>query len=487
MALKEISGFVRRFWETQSRQKQPINPYTFGVPVRGADQFFGREEELQLVFDTLKNVPRGQKQDMVVLGPRRIGKSSLLYRLLDLLQDDADFVPVYIDVQQIKPREMRPLFLKMLRSIQKGFQHKNLMGHLPDFDTLKPQQPDEDVAYLDFSDDMQRLNETIQHNNLPRLVLMFDEVELLLDFGGRDTLDWFRSLIQSMPYCIFIVAGSDQLYAMTQDYGSPFYNIFKSVELFPLTTAAARALLEKPMAQIGYSIAPAQTNRILQATGNTPYFIQGIGHYLVAEMIRQKRLVADDLLVSSVISESVTYLSAQFNYLWNIVSRTQQIILYGLMKTGRVQTINELMSQMPSIMPSFALKQQLLEIFDDLEQRQILIQVSTNRYWFVIPLFANWIQDYVDDSEIIRLASIVPGQMANSELDRIKLREILIQYFSLSELKTLYFDLGIDHELFAGYSKVESARELILHLERLGRLPDLLDLIRQQRPHVVLP
>ncbi len=485
MALKEISGFVRRFWETQSRQKQPINPYTFGVPVRGADQFFGREEELQLVFDTLKNVPRGQKQDMVVLGPRRIGKSSLLYRLLDLLQDDADFVPVYIDVQQIKPREMRPLFLKMLRSIQKGFQHKNLMGHLPDFDTLKPQQPDEDVAYLDFSDDMQRLNETIQHNNLPRLVLMFDEVELLLDFGGRDTLDWFRSLIQSMPYCIFIVAGSDQLYAMTQDYGSPFYNIFKSVELFPLTTAAARALLEKPMAQIGYSIAPAQTNRILQATGNTPYFIQGIGHYLVAEMIRQKRLVADELLVSSVISESVTYLSAQFNYLWNIVSRTQQIILYGLMKTGKAQTINDLMSQLPYITPSLVSKQPL-EIFDDLEQRQILIQVSTNCYWFVIPLFANWIQDYVDDSEIIRLASIVPGQMANSELDRIKLREILIQYFSLGELQTLYFDLGIDYEALVGNTKAEKARELIEYLERRDRLSELLKLIHQERPDIDL-
>ena len=73
------------------------NPYTFGVPVRGEGKFFGREAELSLIFDTLENVPRGQKQDLVVLGPRRIGKSSLLYRLVDLLTQRANFVPVYID------------------------------------------------------------------------------------------------------------------------------------------------------------------------------------------------------------------------------------------------------------------------------------------------------------------------------------------------------------------------------------------------------
>lgn len=485
MALKEISGFVKRFWGTQIRQKQPINPYTFGVPVRGAKQFFGREEELQLIFDTLKNVPRGQKQDMVVLGPRRIGKSSLLYRLLDLLQGDDDFVPVYIDVQQIKPREMRPLFLKILRSIHKGFQVKNLMAQLPNFITLNTKQLDKDIAFLDFSDDMEGLNETIQHKNLPRLVLMFDEVELLLDFGGRDTLDWFRSLIQSMPYCTFIVAGSDQLYAMTQDYGSPFYNVFKSVELFPLTTEAARALLEKPMAQIGYSISSLVVNRILEATGNTPYFIQGVGHYLVAEMIRQKRQDADEALAVNVMTESITYLSAQFNYLWNIVSTTQQIILYGLVKIGRAQTINELM--MRSIKLSSAPKQQQLEVFADLEQRQILKQVSANHYWFIIPLFVNWIQGNIDDAEIVRLASLVPSAPSSSQSDRTRLRELLVQSFNIEELQSLSFDLGIDPDGLGGSTKASKARELLLYAERHARLPELIEAIRAVRPFLDLP
>lgn len=137
-----------------------------------------------------------------------------------------------------------------------------------------------DLQYLLFNDDMTALNEAIERQNLPRLVFMFDEVELLNEFGGRDTLDWFRSLIQSLTYCIFIVAGSDQLYALTQDYGSPFYNIFKTIVLFSLTSAAARTVIAEPAAAIGLQIAPAEVDKILAATGNTPYFIQGIAHYL---------------------------------------------------------------------------------------------------------------------------------------------------------------------------------------------------------------
>ena len=39
------------------------NPYIFGVPVRGEGRFFGREDEIRLIFDTLENVPRGLDAD----------------------------------------------------------------------------------------------------------------------------------------------------------------------------------------------------------------------------------------------------------------------------------------------------------------------------------------------------------------------------------------------------------------------------------------
>ncbi|NJN55386.1 MAG: hypothetical protein HC804_11885 [Anaerolineae bacterium] len=109
------------------------------------------------------------------------------------------------------------------------------------------------------------------------------------------------------------------------------------MELFPLTREAARTLIEKPAVEIGLQITPADVNKILEVTGDTPYFIQGIAHYLVEELNRQQHHKATSANVDKVIAESIVYLSSQFGYLWNTVSQTQQIILYALAKNGGPQ------------------------------------------------------------------------------------------------------------------------------------------------------
>jgi hypothetical protein len=462
--------------------RKMANPYTFGVPVRG-ENFYGREEEQRLILDTLENVPRGQKQDLVILGPRRIGKSSLMYRLVDLLDVHPDFVPVYVDVQNVKPREVRPLFLKILWAIQKGYQQKGFAAALPPFDTLQG-QPAENLQFLIFNEDMTRLNEAIARQELPRLVLMFDEVELLLEFGGRDTLGWLRSLIQSLTYCVFIVAGSDQLYSLTQDYGSPFYNIFKTVELFPLTKEAAKALIEKPAAEIGLQIISADVDKILEATGNNPYFIQGIAHYLVEELNHQQRQQATIADVDKVIGESIHFLSSQFGYLWNTVTQTQQIILYALAKLGLPQNGDRLIAHMPSLRHSLPSPQQRRDIFTNLEQQQILKRIySSDSFWFVIPLFVDWIKAKIENDEIIRLASLEQRIEMNDLEMAAALVKPITHYFSLNELEMLALQLGLQPAELS-YSRSGRVREMIEYCRRRNRLPELLTLLQKERPFV---
>lgn len=67
-----------------------------------------------------------------------------------------------------------------------------------------------------------------------------------------------------------------------------------------------------------------------------------------------------------------------------------------------------------------------------------------------------------------------------------KLRQLLGDHFSREELRSLCFDLGIDYEDYPE-SKDGLARELILHLEREGRLADLLGTCQTLRPYVPWP
>ncbi|NJN96549.1 MAG: AAA family ATPase [Anaerolineales bacterium] len=462
------------------------NPYTFGVPVQGKDNFFGREKELQLIFDTLENVPRGQKQDLVVMGPRRIGKSSLLYRLVDLLTPRKDFVSVYIDVQSIKPRTTRLLFFEVMQKIEDGYSKKGIWSrHLPSFVTLKPDNIPVDLEFYTFKKDMIRLNEVIVSQNLPRLVLMFDEVELLIEFGGADILSWFRGLIQSMLYIIFVVSGAEQLYSLTQDYGSPFYNIFKTIELHPLTPRAARKLIEEPANQIGMQIPSTEVDKILRYAGNSPYFIQGMAHYLVETLNRQKRYEVYPEDVAEVIKQSVEYLSPQFAYVWGGASQVQRIILYALAKKGHPRTAEALIAGLPQLKSIIQSRQQQQETFDNLVQQQIL-KLDNNLYWFVVLLFVDWILAKVDDENIINLAT-------ESEVIHIRrgyniraIRQLLTLAFSDEELRGIVFDYPefrpVYEQLSHDTGKSRVIQYLIEYAERKELLDQLLDSIKKQNP-----
>ena len=464
------------------------NPYTFGIPVRGEGKFFGREKELQLIFDTLNNVPRGQKQDMVVLGPRRIGKSSLLYRLNDLLvEQNQDFVPVYVDVQNIKPRKTHILFLKILREINKQYKQKNLVEEEFHFDTLGSNNIPADLEFFTFDEDLERLNKLIANRGLPRLVLIFDEVELLVDFGGRDILDWFRSLIQSMSYCTFVVAGSKQLYALTQDYGSPFYNIFKIIEIFPLSSDAAKNLVEIPAKGIGLDISAQDVAKILDASGNSPYFIQGIAHYLVERLNEQQRTRVYQSDVDAVIKAcAIQYLSSQFSYFWGGTSSSQKVILYQLAQVGEPKKINELVETplLGQLKPFMTRNQEWQDAFDDLVLQQILQVGNEDNYWFMVPMFALWIQLNINRQDIQQIIT-VQEPLQTHIYDTAAIRQLLTDAFDDEELTSLAFDYfrPVYEQFTSGMTKSLKIQLLLDYTFRHSQTEKLLEIIRQLRPY----
>ncbi len=58
------------------------------------------------------------------------------------------------------------------------------------------------------------------------------------------------------------------------------------------------------------------------------------------------------------------------------------------------------------------------------------------------------------------------------------------QYFSLAEVRTLCFEMGVDYENIPGNMKSAFIRNLIVSLARKGQLQEIVDLVRIQRPHV---
>ncbi|MBK8932243.1 MAG: hypothetical protein IPM76_07985 [Chloroflexi bacterium] len=67
---------------------------------------------------------------------------------------------------------------------------------------------------------------------------------------------------------------------------------------------------------------------------------------------------------------------------------------------------------------------------------------------------------------------------------RLILLGLLKQYFNDSELREIFFALGIDYEALPGNGKEEKAREMVLYLERREQITALLDICKRLRPQV---
>ena len=69
-------------------------------------------------------------------------------------------------------------------------------------------------------------------------------------------------------------------------------------------------------------------------------------------------------------------------------------------------------------------------------------------------------------------AQVLMSQESN-QLTPNRILQTLVDNFSLSDLKLICFQLGIDYEEIAGETKTDKARELILFMQRNGRLSEL--------------
>ena len=65
------------------------------------------------------------------------------------------------------------------------------------------------------------------------------------------------------------------------------------------------------------------------------------------------------------------------------------------------------------------------------------------------------------------------------------LRQILGTRFDESELRTLCFSLGVDYADLPSGGKADKAKELVARLDRHDRIPELVNLVEQQRPDIV--
>lgn len=241
-----------------------FNPYIVGAPVRSPRMFFGREALLRRILSILPN------NSLMICGPRRIGKTSLLYQIKRLLEAERNadyfFAPVMIDLQGT-PEAL--FFRTMIDDIREGC---SAFGIRPPEVTAGP-----DYGSREFSRDLQKIMRELEGlSNRPlKLVLLIDEVDQLNSYSERVNQKLRSIFMKTFAENLTAVFSGISIRRTWQSEGSPWYNFFEVIELGSVEPSAAEELIRRPVSGI-FRYDGAAVEKIIQESRLLPYRIQQI-------------------------------------------------------------------------------------------------------------------------------------------------------------------------------------------------------------------
>jgi tRNA A-37 threonylcarbamoyl transferase component Bud32 len=292
------------------------NPYISRGPVQNPDMFFGRVQELNEISAFLRG-----NQSVSIVGPRKIGKTSLLYHLMRPtswthynLGEDNLFV--YFDCEVLGDLDHNQLFGEFASEIEISLDERDL-----------PPEPDLEKAIADPSRlAWERALRRLNKRGL-RVILILDEFERLSTNKNLD-VNFFNALRSAAGryQLAFLTASAHPLIELTyakrsQDIlSSPFFNIFAPLFLGLMPAEEAQQLIHEPAKKVGNPFSDEEVEFIHTLVGGHPFGLQVACFHA---MDKSKGL-------PNVENHTCSELDSHYQYYWNNLDHAEKATLFHL-------------------------------------------------------------------------------------------------------------------------------------------------------------
>ncbi len=365
-----------------------INPYIAGNPVHGNFGFFGRGDILRQVEQVLA----APNQNAVVLvGPRRIGKTSILLRLQESLPSD-QYTVVYQDLQDKAHQPMGHLLAELAVEIA---------------DHLNMAEPDlvfDDQGRIFQNEFLPRVYEALP-DKAQRVVLLFDEFDVVNPVqrenlsGSAAANQLFATLrrwLREEPRLAFVFALGRNL----TDLDSDFLATFKGGQTIKVSVFSRETTVQLITAPASVQYTPEAVDQIYALTNGHPYFTQLLCSLCFDQA--QDQLTADTTQRPLITAQDVTRLLPAFfsrgdnvfAWIWDGLPPAERIVASAL---ADLLTDDEAVATEAEIEATLQNKGVQVILRDlqvspkKLVEWQLLQQVGDG-YRFLVPVLRQWIQ-----------------------------------------------------------------------------------------------
>jgi GAF domain-containing protein len=300
------------------------NPYVVGTPLQGGSPlFFGRADLLAFIEE---NLVAAHHNNLVLIGQRRTGKTSLLKQLPARLGDH--YLPVYLDGQSLGLDPGLPnFFLALATEIAFALDDRGFNVAPPELSELanSPAATFERVF-------LPHVREAIGDRHLLLLLDEFEELEGAVRRGSLDSsiFGFLRHIVQHTDNLSVIFCGTHRLEELAADYWSVLFNISLYRHVGFLERGESERLIQEPVAPFGMRYDDLALEKIWRVTAGHPYFLQLLCHSLVNRHNKSGRSYITVADVNAALEEILAAGEAHFVYLWAGSTREERLALIAL-------------------------------------------------------------------------------------------------------------------------------------------------------------
>ena len=323
--------------------------------------FIGRDGEVNRIRIDLLSLA----QNNVIIGPRRIGKTSLLRNLQNSIQGEVLFVQV--NCRQItSPADLFRITTRaMVTAYEEKHRVKGLARKFSDIFTGKITSAIRSIAeiggsienighvYLRFRDseihEEELIAETFEFIGKladeieEPIVIAFDEFQELSKFNGK-IFNLFKTHMDSRPEVRYIFSGSSVslLHEVFLKPDSPLYLMAARIQLEPILQEDVNRYVRSRLEMQNIRISDEALDTIYKYTDGFPFYFQKIGFILYQNSILEENDSIEAKDVDSAFSSMLNEFDGEFEARYSSkFSRQQQDILKYLSarKTRRLKDI----------------------------------------------------------------------------------------------------------------------------------------------------
>lgn len=372
----------------------PVNPFKFGDPVEG-DYYLPRPDLENFVSQFLNN-----RIHVVLIGPRRFGKTSFLLNLLKKFNTNANSY-LFIDIfnitshkdflhQLLRALKNREGWMDSLKSTFKSFTHfRPKMSTQVDVKTGNPSLDltlDSVISEKDTKEIIQDVLSSLSKFD-KGLILAIDEFQKITEIDDGGWLEaTLRTHMQQLRNVSFIFTGSRRsvIYDMLNNPSRPLYKFCQSIE-FPSFGDEFTDWVLKRFLNVGITCDRDAIQHLRKLVQDTPNYVQMVCFHLVA--LGKNKITIEE--INNALKTVAQQNAYAYQTLQNSLTHIQQRTLRLAAKEGKQIFAKENLSKY-EISSGAALSSAIRTLKD----KGILDEEGAGRGTVIFddPLFAIWLR-----------------------------------------------------------------------------------------------